>query len=127
MMMRLAAGTFAFSSLVGASLADDGKSLSGDALRHALTGKTVVLHTPVGGIPIDYRDNGTMVGRAKDMSMLVGSERDTGRWWVKSDQVCQKWDVWLDGRAYCFTLRFEGRTVHWRRNDGQVGTAKLSH
>ena len=57
----------------------------------------------------------------------IGADRDTGRWWIKSDQVCQKWEIWLDSRAYCFTLRFEGRTVHWRRNDGEAGTARLSN
>lgn len=126
MIMRIVVSVLALLLTAGAGIAEP-QPLSGDALRTVLTGKTVVLNTPVGGIPIDYRDNGTMVGRAKDLSMYVGAERDTGRWWIKSDQVCQKWDVWLSARAYCFTLRVVGRTVHWKRNDGEAGTARLAN
>ena len=126
MIKRIVVGVLALVLLAGAGVAEP-MPLSGEALRTTLTGKTVVLNTPVGGIPIDYRDNGTMVGRAKDLSMYVGAERDTGRWWIKSDQVCQKWDIWLGARAYCFTLRVVGRTVHWTRNDGEAGTARLAN
>jgi hypothetical protein len=100
--------------------------LAGDALKHAVVNRTVVLNTPVGGIPISYRDNGTMTGSAKDMQLYTGRERDRGTWWVKADQLCQKWDNWLAGRAYCFTLRLDGHTVHWRRNDGRTGTATIA-
>ena len=126
MIKRIVVSVLALFLLAGAGVAEP-LPLSGEALRTVLTGKTVVLNTPVGGIPIDYRDNGTMVGRAKDLSMYVGAERDTGRWWIKSDQVCQKWDIWLGARAYCFTLRVVGRTVHWKRNDGEAGTARLAN
>ena len=126
MIRRIVVSVLALVLLAGAGVAEP-MPLSGEALRTVLTGKTVVLNTPVVGIPIDYRDNGTMVGRAKDLSMYVGAERDTGRWWIKSDQVCQKWDIWLGARAYCFTLRVVGRTVHWKRNDGEVGTALLKN
>ncbi len=126
MLGRSLIGVCALPLFAGVALAEP-QPLSGEALRTVLTGKTVVLNTPVGGIPIDYRDNGTMIGRAKDLSMYVGAERDTGRWWIKSDQVCQKWEVWLSARAYCFTLRVVGRTVHWTRNDGEAGTALLKN
>ncbi len=103
-----------------------GANLNGDALRQALAGKTVLLHTPVGSIPISYQSNGTMSGRAKSMQMYVGSEQDSGTWWIKADQVCQKWSKWLDGKSHCFTLRLDGRVVHWRSTDGRTGTATIA-
>ncbi len=109
----------------GSALAES-QQLSGDALKEMVVGKTVVLNTPMGGIPISYSGNGTMTGRAKDMRLYTGRERDQGIWWVNADQICQKWDTWLDGRSYCFKLRLEGRVVHWRRNDGHSGTATIA-
>lgn len=99
--------------------------LSGEAIRAAVTGKTVVMNTPVGGIPVSYRDNGTMIGRAKDLQLYTGQERDRGKWWVKSDQMCQQWETWLEGQTHCFTVRIDGVTVFWRRNDGKAGTATI--
>jgi len=111
---------------IASSALAQGAHLNGDALRQALAGKTVVLHTPVGSIPINYQSNGTMSGRAHSMQMYVGSEKDNGTWWIKADQVCQKWSKWLDGKSHCFTLRLDGRVVHWRSNDGRTGTATIA-
>ena len=38
--------------------------LEGETLRKAIVGKTVSLSTPMGGLPISYRADGTMQGRA---------------------------------------------------------------
>ena len=111
---------------IGSSAAAQGANLNGDALRQALAGKTVLLHTPVGSIPISYQTNGTMSGRARSMQMYVGSEQDSGTWWIKADQVCQKWTKWLEGKSHCFTLRLDGRVVHWRSTDGRTGTATIA-
>lgn len=120
-----AAGLLAVPALVSLAGAEP-QVVSGDALRQMIIGRTLMLHTPVGKIPIAYRDNGTMIGRAKDLQLYTGLERDKGRWWVRGDQVCQKWDNWLEGRAYCFSWRLEGQVVHWRRDDGRTGTATLA-
>lgn len=124
--MFRAATVIAISVLAVASARAESAHLTGEALKQMISGRTVVLNTPVGGIPISYRGDGTMVGRAKDLKMYTGQERDKGTWWVKSDQVCQKWETWLEGRSYCFTLRLEGKVVHWRRNDGRSGTATIA-
>lgn len=124
MVSKSAVAVVASLLLSGAALAEG--PLNGDAMRRVLSGKTVMLNTPVGTIPITYRENGTMSGRAKDMQLYVGSERDTGTWWVSANQVCQKWDTWLNGRAHCFTLRIEGQKVHWRSTDGRTGTATIA-
>ena len=100
--------------------------LSGASLQEAVSGKTVLLETPVGALPINYRPDGTMSGASKLLAQYTGSERDSGTWWVSRDKLCQRWTQWLDGKPYCFTLRKEGRTVHWTRNDGQSGGATIA-
>lgn len=125
MRMGCVAGAAAFGLMTTVSLAET-PTLTGNDLKAIVVGKTVVMNTPVGGIPVVYRDNGTMVGRAKDLQMYTGQERDRGKWWVRADQICQQWETWLDARQYCFTVRLEGQTLHWKRNDGTTGTATIA-
>ena len=113
----------------GATLANAGGNGAMDSgeLRKAVTGKTVHLATPLGGLPINFRADGTMSGRAGSLAAYTGSERDRGRWWVAADKLCQRWNSWLGGRSYCFTLRQQGGSiVHWTRNDGLSGTATIA-
>ena len=107
-------------------LAAEPSPLSGDALRRTVTGKTIVITTSMGSLPIAYRGDGTMSGKAKPLGMITGREEDRGHWWVSGDQLCQKWSFWLDNQSYCFTLRVSGAKVHWRRNDGKSGTAVIA-
>jgi hypothetical protein len=51
---------------------------------------------------------------------------DTGKWWVDNDQLCQKWSSWLEAKSYCFRLTRDGNSVHWVRDDGLSGTARIS-
>ncbi len=116
----------------GVAEASDGhKVLSGNSLRKAIIGKTIHLHTPVGStVPIRYRANGTMTGKSSvSLAALAGETvtKDRGRWWVSNSQLCQKWQNWSDGRAYCYTLKVNGASVYWTRNDGRSGTARLSN
>lgn len=100
--------------------------MDGGALRRAVAGKTVHLATPLGGLPINYRMDGTMSGRAGALASYTGSERDHGRWWIVGDKLCQRWSSWLGGKSYCFRLRQQGATVHWTRNDGVNGVATIT-
>jgi hypothetical protein len=99
--------------------------LQGDALKKAVSGKTVHLATPLGTLPIRFRMNGTMSGAAGELATYIGSAADSGRWWVSSEKLCQRWQTWLDGKIYCFSLRQEGSIVHWVRNDGLSGKATI--
>ena len=117
-----AAAVACVSTQVGAT---ELQPLAGDALRDVVAGKTVLLHTRVGNIPITYRANGTMIGRAGELVAYTGQERDRGRWWVQNDKLCQQWETWLEGRAYCATIQQDGSTVHWVRNDGERGKATI--
>ena len=103
------------------------EKLAGDALKEAIAGKVVILHTPVGSFPIRYREDGTMVSQVSgSAAMYLGSPRDQGTWVVRNDKLCMKFRTWLDGRQSCFTIRQDGRTVHWRRDDGRTGTGTIA-
>ena len=82
--------------------------------------------TLAGDLPIDYRPNGTMAARSGHLAQFTGSESDTGNWWVAREKLCQRWSTWLDGKAFCYTLRREGATVFWIRSDGRTGTAIIA-
>jgi hypothetical protein len=100
--------------------------MDGGNLRKAVVGKTVHLATPMGGLPISYRADGTMSGSAGTLAAYTGLLSDRGRWWVVADKLCQRWNSWLGGRSHCFTLRHEGGTVHWTRDDGLSGVATIA-
>jgi hypothetical protein len=115
--------------LTAAAASSDARAekLAGDSLKEAVAGKVVILHTPVGSFPIKYREDGTMVSQASgSAAMYLGSARDQGTWLVRNDKLCMRFRTWLDGRQSCFTIRQEGRTVHWRRDDGRTGTATIA-
>jgi hypothetical protein len=100
--------------------------LSGDTLRETVAGKTMVVDTPVGGLPIRYQTNGTMSGQSKAIAQFTGTARDNGTWWVASNKLCQRWDNWLDGKQVCMTIRKDGQaTLQWESNDGRSGTATV--
>jgi hypothetical protein len=116
--------------LAGSAHASDERVLlTGKDLRNALSGKTIYIQTAIGAeIPIRYRVNGTMEGvSSTHLAALAGEQVnvDTGRWWVRRAELCQQWRKWSNGRAHCYKLRTSGKTVHWSRDDGESGTARL--
>jgi hypothetical protein len=110
-------------------VAAESVSLAGDELRQAISGKTVYLNISGFELPIRYAANGRMKGSmgavAASFSRGDGAS-DTGKWWVDNDQLCQKWTSWMDGKSYCYKLTRNGNQVHWQRNDGRSGTARIS-
>jgi hypothetical protein len=125
-MRRVIAGAaLLIAPVISKALAEPG-GLAGEALRRTIAGRTIVLDTPVGGIPIVYRTNGTLAGNANMVQALgTGPRADSGRWWIIDDRVCQQWNAWLEGRRHCYAMRLEGTVVHWRRDDGRTGTARI--
>jgi hypothetical protein len=97
----------------------------GHELRKIVSGRTIELNTPLGGLPISYRMDGTMRGKAESLAAYTGSSHDSGIWWIAANKLCQRWQKWLDGKSYCFTLQQQGRAVQWTRNDGLTGTATI--
>ena len=102
--------------------------LKGPAIRKALAGKTVYLSASGIVLPIAYRGNGTMSGRLKiSTASLAGGAptKDTGRWWISRDRLCQRWNRWQGGKSYCYKLSRQGQSLVWVRDDGQRGTARI--
>lgn len=112
--------------LAGSAASASDPQLEGETLRKAIAGKTVSLSTPMGGLPISYRADGTMQGRAGALATYTGAAQDTGRWWIVADQLCQRWNNWLGGSSYCFRLRQQGASVQWTRSDGVSGMATIA-
>jgi hypothetical protein len=103
------------------------EELTGDNLQKAVAGKTVYIYTPLGEVPIRYAKNGHLSGRT-ELALLDGESTtaDHGRWWVTEKKLCIQWQSWMEGRAHCFTMhRLSPTVVHWRRDDGKSGTARL--
>lgn len=129
--MRKTVFVAALLALSGSALAeDDAAVLAGEKLRDAVSGKTVYLMTSIGAeIPIRYKPNGTIQGKVSPTLAALGGEsvsKDTGRWWVVREQLCQQWNNWVDRRSHCYKFRTAGGSVQWRRNDGQTGTARIA-
>jgi hypothetical protein len=104
-------------------------TLAGDELRQAISGKTVYLNVSGFELPIVYSANGRMKGTMGTVAASFSTGNgaaDRGKWWVENDQLCQKWNSWMDGRSYCYTLTLNGNKVTWVRNDGRSGTARIS-
>jgi hypothetical protein len=101
------------------------QALAGDNLRDTVAGKTMVVDTPVGALPIRYQSNGTMSGNSKAIAQITGTAKDSGTWWVARNKLCQRWDNWLDGKQHCLTIRKEGTVMHWNSTDGRSGTATV--
>jgi hypothetical protein len=105
-------------------------TLSGDGLRNAISGKTVFLNISGFELPISYAANGRMSGKmgAVAASFARGDgAQDRGKWWVADNQLCQQWSSWMEGKSYCYRLTRDGATVHWVRNDGRSGTARIGN
>jgi hypothetical protein len=102
-------------------------ALTGQQLKQAVAGKTVYVSTPLGSVPIRYSANGTISART-DLALLDGEKTtsDRGRWWVSGDRLCIRWQNWMDGRSYCFSMQKTSATsVRWQRHDGKTGTARI--
>jgi hypothetical protein len=103
-------------------------ALSGDALRNAVSGKTIFLKISGFELPIRYASGGTMKGSMGTVAAAFArgdGSSDTGKWWIADDQLCQKWRTWMEGNTYCYKLSQSGAQVRWVRNDGRSGTARI--
>lgn len=115
--------------VVGAGKADAATALSGDALRNAISGKTVFLKISGFELPIQYSSRGTMKGSMGTVAAALArgdGSSDRGKWWVDGEQLCQKWNVWMAGQTHCYKLSQSGNSVRWVRNDGRSGTARIA-
>lgn len=125
--MRRSIGIVIASLAAAEAFAADTIPVSGTVLSRFVGGRTVLIDTPLGTqMPISYRPDGTLAGRAGQLSFYLGSDSDTGRWWIKGDKVCQKWKRWFDGDITCLRIRHQGRRLFWQSDDGKSGTGMLT-
>lgn len=103
------------------------KYLSGNEINRLISGQQVLLQTNWGSFPLRYgtskqvTGNGTALGLARFFA-----PKETGRWWVKSDRLCQQFPTWYSGKTFCFSLEKAGaKKLRWRRDDGYSGTAVI--
>lgn len=102
--------------------------LSEQEIRNTVAGKRIYLKVPLGGeFPLYYQTNGSVSGSGDAVGLgRFMQPKDEGRWWVRGDRLCQKWQSWYDGKQFCFTLsRGDGNTLYWRRDDGVTGRARI--
>jgi hypothetical protein len=125
LMTAATCATLALGAPLNVAIADE---LTGDALRQAVSGKTVYLKVSGFELPIQYSSYGTMRGSMGTIAAAFSrgdGASDSGKWWIADDQLCQKWTSWMDGNTYCYRLSRTGNAVQWVRNDGRSGTARI--
>lgn len=104
------------------------QQLDSAEIRQAVTGKRIFLKVPLGGeFPLRYRSNGLVDGDGTAVGLgRRFAPKETGRWWVRNDQLCQQWKTWYNGKVACFELYKTGENrLFWRRNDGRTGRARI--
>lgn len=102
--------------------------MSGAQMRHTIAGKTVYLRISGFEVPIQYFTDGRMKASISTVAASFGRADVSsyqGNWWVKNDQLCQSWSGWLAGKPHCYRLSQSGNIVHWVRDDGRSGTARI--
>jgi hypothetical protein len=118
-------------SVVALSLAPvtaNAEQLAGNQLKQFVNGKRVYLATPFGGeFPLNYQRTGAVTGDGTALGLgKFFAPTETGRWWVKGENLCQKWPTWYDGKTTCFQIRKTGeRSLDWTRDDGRSGKARI--
>lgn len=128
MMWQVSTLGLALALAASATQAQARASLSEQEIRQTISGKRIYLKTPLGGeFPLYYRTNGRVDGSGEAVGLgRFMQPKDEGRWWVRGDRLCQKWESWYDGKQFCFTLsRGDGNTLFWQRDDGLSGRARI--
>ncbi len=104
------------------------EQLAGNQLKQFVNGKRVYLATPFGGeFPLNYQRSGAVTGDGTALGLgKFFAPTETGRWWVKGENLCQQWPTWYDGKTTCFQIRKTGeRSLDWVRDDGRSGKARI--
>jgi hypothetical protein len=121
----LCAAAFAATAAASGALAEP-RLLTGEALRDAVLGSTVEIDTPIGTtVPVKIGQDGALSGDAGNVSFILGSQTDHGRWWIEKGQLCQRWTTWFHGDKSCLRIVIDGTKIAWERDDGETGTATL--
>lgn len=115
-------------SLMSTEAASAGR-LAGEELRKTFSGKTFKISTPIGALAVHFQPNGAMRGRAQAAVSAFGEppreERDTGKWQVRGEELCQRWQTWLSGTTFCVRITKSGDKFRWSTAEGYSGEARV--
>lgn len=104
-------------------------SFSANEIRSDIIGRTIYLAAPFGGeFPLNYRRNGQVDGDGTATGFVgrMAQPKDTGRWWIDGNRLCQQFTEWYNGSSMCFDLTRTGpSTLNWVRDNGERGRARI--
>ncbi|KQV84104.1 hypothetical protein [Rhizobium sp. Root1220] len=103
-------------------------TLLANDIRRDIIGRTIYLATPLGGeLPLNYHISGQVDGSGEAIGLgKYFKPSDTGKWWIQSDQLCQKFRTWYKGAPMCFELESVGPgKIRWTRDNGETGMARI--
>lgn len=106
------------------------EKLGKDDIQRDIIGRTIFLAVPLGGeFPLNYRTSGTVDGNGQAVGLGKFTQpKDSGKWWIDGDRLCQKFKTWYDGSPMCFELFSQGADkVKWIRNNGETGVARIGN
>ena len=104
-------------------------TLSSSQIKQTIIGKRVLLATRYGvEFPLVYNNNGTVKGDGTGTGLgSFLAPKETGKWWIKSNELCQQFHTWYDGEIQCFTLEVVGQgKLKWQTRDGRSGIARVN-
>ena len=124
-MKKALAALLVFANLGSASLATE---LDAKAIKETISGRKVVLSTMGFNFPLFYAANGQVTGDGSDVGLSkYFSPKETGRWWVENDKLCQQFPTWYKGKTWCFDLKkVDAKRLNWTRDDGFSGKARIT-
>jgi GntR family transcriptional regulator/MocR family aminotransferase len=94
-----------------------GRWLTGDELREAMSGATV-LYREVHGAPctIEHLADGTMLGRRG----FANEDSDAGSWRVDGEVLYRKWNRWVYGEEKGYFIVIDGDKIKYFNADKQI-------